>query len=135
MRKTLKVLAITALSAVIGLSFAACDDGGSGSAVVVVSVTGISLNKSTASINVGSYEVLAATVLPDEAANKDVTWTSSNPEVATVTEGVVIGISAGSAAITAITVDGERKAVCAVSVTAVSGGEIVGSGQLILGSR
>jgi uncharacterized protein YjdB len=79
--------------------------------------TGVSLNKTSASITVGGFETLTATVTPSNATNQNVTWESSNPQVATVTNGVVIGVSAGSAVITVTTVSGNRTAACSVTVT------------------
>lgn len=64
-----------------------------------------------------SYDSLTATVLPDEAHNKSVVWTSSNESVATVDDnGVVSAISIGNAIITATTVDGGIEATCSVTV-------------------
>ncbi len=81
-----------------------------------IAVTGVTLNKSTASIGVGDTETLTATVAPSNALNKAVTWTSSNTSVATVSEGVVTAVAAGSATITVTTTDGSFTATCAVTV-------------------
>jgi hypothetical protein len=118
MKSIFKVLVIITLIASFSLSFIACgDDSGSGA------VTGVTLNKTSLSLSVGNMETLSATVAPSNAANKSVTWSSSNPAIATVTNGgVVFGASAGSATITVKTVDGNKTATCAVSVTAGSGG-------------
>ncbi|GMO66659.1 MAG: hypothetical protein Ta2A_14960 [Treponemataceae bacterium] len=70
--------------------------------------TGVSLNKLTASQVVGHTETLTATVSP-AAAKQAVTWSSSNPSIATVVDGVVTAVRAGSAVITAKTVDGSNK--------------------------
>lgn len=77
----------------------------------------VTLNKSTASIAVEGTETLTATTVP---AGQTVTWTSSDDEVATVSGGVVTGVAAGTATITAkITVDGhDYTDTCAVTVTA-----------------
>ena len=83
-----------------------------------VSVTGVSLNKSSTSITVGGAETLEATVAPANATNKSVTWTSSNNNVATVGNGTVRGVSEGSATITVTTSDGGFTATCTVTVTA-----------------
>jgi hypothetical protein len=93
------------------------DGGGGGGAV-----TGILLNKSSASIAVGGSEPLAATVLPTDAADRTVAWSSNNTGVATVANGTVTGVSAGAATITA-TAAGGMTATCAVTVTASGGGE------------
>ena len=63
------------------------------------------------------------TIDPTDAANKSLTWTSDNEAVATVDEnGKVTAVAEGTAHITAKTVDGEKTAVCAVTVTAKSSG-------------
>ncbi|MGG1514486.1 S-layer homology domain-containing protein [Paenibacillus oryzisoli] len=65
-------------------------------------VESLTLNKGTLTINQGASEQLVATVLPVNATNKAVAWTSSNPAVATVDEnGLVTGVGAGQAAISA----------------------------------
>ncbi len=71
-----------------------------------VSVTGVTLNKTSTSLYVGDTETLTATVAPDNATNKAVTWTSSNPSVATVENGVVTALARGTAVITATAADG-----------------------------
>lgn len=83
-----------------------------------VSVTGVSLNKNSTSVSVGGEETLAATIAPSNATNKTVTWTSSNTNVATVTSGLITGVSEGSTTITVTTQDGGFTASCAVTVTA-----------------
>ena len=61
---------------------------------------------------------LIPTVLPAEATDKSVTWSSSNEAVATVTDGVVTAVAAGTATITVTTTDGAKTATCAVTVAA-----------------
>jgi formylglycine-generating enzyme required for sulfatase activity len=79
----------------------------------------VSLNKQSTSITVGNTETLTANVSPSNATNKSVSWSSSNSNIATVTSnGVVTGVSAGSATITVTTADGNRTATCAVTVAA-----------------
>ncbi len=82
----------------------------------VVAVTGVSLNKTTAKLTVGGSETLTATVAPSNATNKSVTWKSSNTAVATVENGVVKAVKAGTATITVTTADGGKTASCAVTV-------------------
>lgn len=86
----------------------------------IVNVTGVTLNKETTSIFVGDTETLTATVAPDNATNKAVTWSSSNENVATVANGVVTGVAAGTATITVTTEDGEKTASCVVTVSPVT---------------
>ena len=85
----------------------------------VVSVTGVSLNESSITLDVGGSKTLAATVTPDNATNKKVRWTSDNETVATVSEdGVVTAVAGGTAVITATTHDGLFTATCTVTVNA-----------------
>ena len=83
----------------------------------VVSVSGIILDKSALEMEAGEIASLSATVEPSDAANKTVTWKSSDTSVITVSNGTVYAIGAGSATITATTVDGGYKATCSVTVT------------------
>ncbi len=91
-----------------------------------VNVTGVSLNKTTTTLQVGKTTTLTATVTPNNATNKDVIWTSSNDAVATVENGVVTAKSAGTATITVTTEDGQKTATCVVTVKEQSSG---GSGS------
>lgn len=80
--------------------------------------TSVSVSPSTASIEAGETVQLTETVLPSNATDKSVTWSSNNTSVATVSSsGLVTGVSAGSATITVTTVDGGKTATCAVTVT------------------
>lgn len=82
--------------------------------------TGVSVSPSTASVEAGSTVQLTETVAPSNATDKSVSWSSSNTAVATVdSSGLVTGVSAGSATITATTTDGGYTATCAVTVTPV----------------
>lgn len=83
-----------------------------------VLVESIVLNNTTAIVKPGATETLIATVRPDNATKKAVAWTTSNPYVATVENGVVTGVSTGVAVITATTTDGTNlSASCEVTVT------------------
>lgn len=82
-----------------------------------VAVSGVALNKKVATINVGKTVTVKATVTPANAANKTLSWTSSNTKIATVSNGVVKGVKAGRAVITAKTTDGSNiSATCTVTV-------------------
>lgn len=84
-----------------------------------VAVTGVTLDKPTASVAVGATVQLTATVAPANADNKSVTFKSSDETVATVDNtGKVTGVKAGSADITATTTDGGKNAKSTVTVTA-----------------
>ena len=82
-----------------------------------VAVTGVSLNKTETVIEQGKTETLTATVAPSNAANKAVTWKSSDEEVATVSDtGVVTAVAEGEAIITVTTAEGGKTATCVVTV-------------------
>ena len=85
----------------------------------IVPVSQITLNKAETSISVGNSETLTATVAPENAANKALTWASSDEDVATVApDGTVTAVKAGAATITATAADGSGKsATCTVTVT------------------
>ena len=74
--------------------------------IQTVAVKGVSLNASSGELTVNGQTILTATVEPSNATNKTVTWTSSAPAVATVVNGVVTALKAGTAVITAKTEDG-----------------------------
>lgn len=81
-----------------------------------VAVTGVSLDKDTLELTAGGDSAtLRATVAPDDATDKTVTWESSDTSVATVADGVVTPVAAGTATITAKA--GDETATCAVTVT------------------
>jgi uncharacterized protein YjdB len=92
-----------------------------------VAVTGVSLDKSTLTLVVGSYATLTATVLPENATNKNVSWKTSNQSVVSVSSGgangggVIYANAVGTATITVTTQDGSKKATCTVTVNAMDG--------------
>ena len=84
---------------------------------VPVPATGVSLNKTSATVLTGNTEQLTATVTPNNATNKNVTWNSSNTAAATVNgNGLITAVSEGTSTITATTQDGGMKATCLVTV-------------------
>ena len=86
---------------------------------VIYKVTGVSLNTDSLTLVEGGTATLTATVKPNNATNKNVTWSSDGTSVATVDDtGKVTAISVGSATITATTQDGNKTATCSVTVTA-----------------
>lgn len=90
---------------------------------ISIQVLGVTLDKQTMSLTAGSTGTLTATINPSDAANKSLTWISDNTAVATVNEnGKVTAVAEGTANITVKTVDGEKTAVCAVTVTAKTSG-------------
>lgn len=83
-----------------------------------VPVTGVTLDKNTLVLFTGESATLTATVAPENATDKTVTWVSSNPAIVTVDgSGHVKAVAAGTANITVTTTDGNKTAVCAVTVT------------------
>ena len=116
-----KVTAVAAGSAVITVT---TTDGGKTATCNVtvtnpaVPVQSVSLDKTELSLNVGENATLTATVMPANADNKAVTWSSNNTSVATVDNtGKVTAVAAGSAVITVTTTDGGKTATCTVTVT------------------
>ena len=84
--------------------------------VIATVVTSVTLDKTTASLRAGETVTLTATVKPDDATDKTVTWSSSNDDIATVSDGVVVAVKVGSATITAKA--GDKTATCDVTVVA-----------------
>ena len=85
--------------------------------VAPVHATGVTLDKTLASVKQGKTITLTATVEPADAVNKNVTWSSNDASVATVNNGVVTGVATGNAKITVTTEDGSHTASCTVTVT------------------
>ena len=79
-----------------------------------VSVESVTLNQTAISLKSGESQTLTATVNPSNATDKTIAWSSSNPNVATVSDGKVVGVSAGSATITASV--GGKTVTCIVTV-------------------
>lgn len=80
----------------------------------------LSLNKSSLALVVGDHEQLIATITPQDECteNNDITWTSSNNNVATVSNGIVNAVGQGPATITATTTgNGVTVATCTVNVS------------------
>lgn len=108
---TAKALGTATITATVGSYTATCE------VTVAVPVTGVSLDKETMSLTAGSTGTLVATITPANATNQNLTWTSDNEEVATVSDGVVSAVAAGTANITVTTDDGGKTATCVVTVT------------------
>lgn len=130
MKKMWKALAVLTAIALFGSAFTACksDDDGDDD----VSVTRVSLDKTSAELEVGDTLKLTATIEPADATNQNVSWSSSNVEVATVENGTVTAKAVGTAVITVKTADGGKEATCTITVkekTSGSEGEGSGSGS------
>ena len=83
-----------------------------------VAVESVAVEPKTLSLKVGETGTLTATVAPENATNKTVTWTSNKTDIATVSDkGVVTAVAAGEATITVTTEDGSKTAECTVTVT------------------
>ena len=84
-----------------------------------IAVTGVTLDKTTLSLQEGATDNLVATVAPSTATDKTVTFASSDAEVATVDNtGKVTAVKTGNVDITVTTKDGSKTAVCTLTVTA-----------------
>ena len=83
-----------------------------------VAVTGVSINKTSVTLLEGNTETVTATVSPEDASDKGVTWKSSDPSVATVdSSGKITAVAPGEAVITVTTTDGEKTATVKIVVT------------------
>jgi uncharacterized repeat protein (TIGR02543 family) len=120
MKNIFRLFAIIAIVAIIGFSIVSCGGDDPDPPLATVSVTGVSLNKSSTTVIVGGKETLTATVAPNNATNKNVTWSSSDATKATVSNGEITAIAAGSAVITVTTADGNKTATCNVTVSATA---------------
>ena len=95
MKSMVKFFGIIAIAAVIGFAFAAWDTGGGPAGgpqtyqPVNIAVTGVTLNRTTTTILMGETEQLYAIVAPANATNRNVTWSSSDTAVATVSATAV----------------------------------------------
>ena len=113
------ILKITMLTAIFAIAVFSCKK--KEDKPTTVSVAEVTLNKTTLSLEVSKSETLTANVKPDNAANKAVTWKSSDATIASVdASGKVTAVKAGTATITATTTDGGKTANCTVTVTAAS---------------
>ncbi len=93
-----------------------------------VAVTSVAVSPTSCEIAVGGTKTLTATVSPTNASNTNVTWTSSNESVATVSGGVVSAKKVGTATITVRTEDGNKTATCSVTVKDAGSGSGSGTG-------
>ena len=82
-----------------------------------VSVSSVSLNTKTLSLNEGESSTLSYTVLPANATNKNVEWSTTNATIASIENGTVKAWNPGTATITVTTLDGSKKDTCKVTVT------------------
>lgn len=91
-----------------------------------VPVTGVALNPSTAQVEAGQSVQLTANVAPSNATNKQVTWTTANSTIASVSpNGLVTGIAPGTTTVTATTADGNKTATATITVVSAPSTVIV----------
>ena len=83
-----------------------------------IAVTGVSLNAKNVTIAIGEEKELTATIQPENASNKNVTWTSSKPDVVSVNAGKITALKEGTANIIVKTENGAKTASCTVTVVA-----------------
>jgi hypothetical protein len=96
-----------------------------------IKVTGLTLDKTDASIQVGENLTLTKFIAPADATNQNIKWRSGSQAIATVTDGVVTGVSLGSTTITAVSQsDTTVKATCSILVTPSTGQVINVSGDI-----
>ena len=81
-----------------------------------VTVEGITLNVQNVTLTIGETTTLKETITPDNATNKNVTWSSENSDIASVDNGLVTAIGEGTTNIVVTTEDGEKTATCEVTV-------------------
>ena len=120
-KKTFFTALFLLLSVSILVLFTACVQGADAGVnkVDTIAVTGITLNKTVLELDVGATEKLVATVIPENATNKKVTWSSSNEVIAIVNEdGTITAKAVGEVVITVKTEDGPHTASCTVKVKA-----------------
>ena len=110
------VLILAAITAVIIGTFVACDKNSKKIDIAGVSVVGVVLSEKTVVLEVGDSTTLRATVSPNDATEKGISWKSSDESIITVNNGVVKGIANGKATITVTTKDGNKTATCEVDV-------------------
>ena len=85
----------------------------------IINVSGITLNQTNLSMEIGDTKNLIATIDPEDTTNQNVTWSSSNPKVATISDtGIITAIGEGDTTITVTTEDGNYSATCKVTVQA-----------------
>lgn len=82
-----------------------------------IPVTGVNINSWIINIGVNETAAIAYTIQPEDATNKEVTFSSDNTDVVAVdSEGTLVGVSSGSAKVSVTTVDGGFSSVCTVNV-------------------
>ncbi len=131
---TAKAAGEAIITAKVGDKQATCNVKVTAAEVAVESVT---LDQSSLELIAGKEATLTATVKPESATDKTVTWTSDKPEIAAVEGGTVTAKAEGTATITVTTVDGGKTATCKVTVTPktvpVSSIQVQGAASIYVG--
>lgn len=83
-----------------------------------IAVTGISVSTSSVNLKVGETTKVNTVITPSNATNTNIMWSSNNANVATISNGTIKAVGAGTATITVTTLDGNKKATIKVTVTA-----------------
>ena len=98
----------------------------------IVKATSVKLSKTKDALIINKTDTLKTTITPTTATNKAVTWKSSNIKIANVDKlGKITAVSAGTATITATTIDGSKRATCIVTVTKAPTRKPVYNGSVI----
>ena len=114
MKKLIMIWSLCMFALSTSMMLSSCED----KEQATIAVTSITLNKQTLSLVVGTSETLTATIVPGDATNKNVTWSSNKTDVAAIDgNGRVTALKAGTATITVTTADGGKTATCTVTVT------------------
>lgn len=121
-----KIIAFALLFVMIATLFVSCTNEPAKTHEDVINVESVALDKASVDMKPGSSVKLTATVKPENATDKSVTWTSSNDKVVVVNEGNLIAIQNGEASVVVTTVDGSKKAVCKVVVSNSTKVELTG---------
>lgn len=128
MKKMLRIAA--ALAALLAMTnFIGCKNDDDDDGDETVAVTEVKITSTVKEVTAGETITLEATVSPENATSKTVTWISSDTTVATVKDGVVTGVKAGEATITASAGGKTATVKVTVKAAATSGGETGGSGS------
>jgi uncharacterized protein (TIGR02145 family) len=109
-----RTLLFTCAALVFAATLFSCED--KGTETGNIAVTGITVAPQSYTLAIGGEVTLTATIAPEDATNKDMTWETSDATIATVEAGVVTGIAAGEASITVTSTEGGHEATCAITV-------------------
>jgi len=112
MKQTITPFRIMLAIAMLSIVFMACKKD--------VSVADVRLSQTSVILNPNDTLTLFATVLPDNATNSAVVWNSSNPAVATVSDGKITAIAMGTTTISVTTLSGNKTATCEVAVAGIT---------------